>query len=66
MNLKDRKAGYKAGVSASGEWLKDKLIGFIAKGDIILRKKAELKDDHYLFAVTKEEIEKLTNGELPG
>ena len=65
MNLKDRKEGYRAGVTASGEYFKTKLVGLIAKGDIILRKEAELKDDHYLFAMTKEEIAKLTVGELP-
>ena len=65
MGIEDRKAGYKAGLINVGEWLKVKLVGFAAKGNIVLRKETELKDGHYLFALTQEELEKLTSGEIP-
>jgi len=65
MSIEDRKAGYKAGLINSGELLWARWVGSIAKGNIILRKGTELKDGHYLFALTREELDKLTSGEIP-
>ena len=61
----DRKAGYEAGLMTAGDWLKGRVVGFVLKGDIILRREVELKDGQHLFVATKEEIEERTKGKMP-
>ena len=65
MSIKDRKAGYEAGVMTAGDFMKGRVIGFVMKGDLILRKEVKLKDGQHLFVATKEELEELLKGKVP-
>lgn len=65
MSIKDRKAGYEAALMNAGEWLKGKVVGTIARGNIIMRGDVTLQNGQYLFVATKEEIAKLTKGRMP-